>query len=125
MSYKIKEIENNETTSLFLNNVEIVLKTKENIKINSLSELIKLDEERPELIIDIQPPLYSLFINKQGLLNPYVKIGDEVDLLKGTKLKPFPSKVVDLKLSNLGNLSVIIAETENKDMNLSYFLKPI
>lgn len=107
------------------NKVKIVVKPTYVGEINNYTDFIKLTQsiEDPNVIVDILPPLYKLHYDIISDDKLRFKIGDEVIVnfkyrssieLKAV-LEKKPVKITHIKFSNLKNMSVLIAYTDNNN----------
>lgn len=120
-----------------MNNVNVYLAKKglndieESDIVMTIEELIDAQRRIPGFIRSIKPKMYSLFMTREGILQPYVAVGDRVKYAKaiymptGTTMED-TFTVTKVEMSSLGNMSVFVASLDNGDATvLTNFLKKV
>lgn len=91
--------------------------------ITTLEDVILLQKRKPQLILGFKPNLYSEFFDKKtGIIKQYVFKGNIVvvkDKFKSRAVDNIPRIVKDVYLKSLHNMTVIIAELDDGDFQLS------
>lgn len=105
--------------------VSVICVKKDDIKydeIKTLNDVIFLDNTRPDIIINFQPPLYKDFVNKQNQsIDTIIKIGDIVKV-KNKYLDnkgEIPREVINLYFKSLNNMTVIVAVLNDNDFYIA------
>lgn len=97
-------------------------------KIKTLQDVLKLSESKPNVLLHINPPLFSAYKSKTKGIETYVNIGDKV-IYRNPSFSPIKENPVltvsKLEIKSLKSMSVIIASFEEGDFALANHLKKV
>ena len=107
------------------NNVSIVLVKdveEDYTTIKTIHDVLELDKRKPNNIVGLLPAIYYEFIDRANkTLNTFVKVGDLVTVNRKfmDKKGDIPREVKRVYAKSLNNMTVILAELDDKEVYLT------
>lgn len=134
---QISKIQGKDVITITVEGVELTYLLVDNINydsITSLEDVLELEKSQ-NILVDIQPKLYSRFLDKQKNLRTFVSKGDIVEpneVKNGKRNGPgfvlssfnLNGKVDKVRFSKLDDMTIIVADINGESV-LSYYLRKV
>jgi hypothetical protein len=109
-----------------LNNGVVVILVKDAEEdystIKTIQDVLELDKKKPNNIVGLNPPIYHEFIDRaKKTINLFVNEGDLVTVNRKfmDKKGDIPRRVEKVYIKSLNNMSVIVAQLDDKELCLT------
>ena len=92
----------------------------------TIQDVLELDKRKPNNIVGLSPPIYHEYIDRaKKTINLFVKVDDLVTVKSKfmDNKGHIPRRVKKVYVKSLNNMSVIIAELDDKELYLTYRLE--